>query len=226
MSPRLLRWGLNLWPPFRGAGIRVRHIAADWSEARVELREGLLNRNFVGTHYGGSLFSMTDPFYALMLMHRLGERYLVWDQAASIDFVAPGRGKVAARFFLAPETIKEIEAQAAAGQKVLPQFDVEVKDEAGALVGLVVRRLPQRDHAVEHVLFPGCAALRPRLAAVVDDQHGLAGAALCKQPALDWRPAIGVVLLQAAAERREVVDDHEVGVRDDVGIELLRRWVG
>ena len=90
MSPRLLRWGMNLWPPFRGAGIRVRHIADDWSEARVELRHGLLNRNFIGTPYGGSLFSMTDPFYALMLIHRLGERYLVWDQAASIDFVAPG----------------------------------------------------------------------------------------------------------------------------------------
>ena len=94
MSPRLLRWGLNLWPPFRGAGIRVRHIAQDWSEARVELRAGPLKRNFVGTHYGGSLFSMTDPFYALMLMHRLGGQYLVWDQAASIDFIAPGRGRV------------------------------------------------------------------------------------------------------------------------------------
>ena len=83
MSPRLLRWGMNLWPPYLGAGIRVRSIAADWSEASVELRLGLLNRNYVGTHFGGSLFAMTDPFYALLLMHRLGERYLVWDQAAS-----------------------------------------------------------------------------------------------------------------------------------------------
>ena len=141
MSPRLLRWGMNLWPPFRGAGIRVTHIADDWTEARVELRQGLLNRNFVGTHYGGSLFSMTDPFYALMLMHRLGERYLVWDQAASIDFVAPGRGKVSARFLLAPERIKEIESLAATGDKVLPQFDVEVKDEAGALVARVRKTL-------------------------------------------------------------------------------------
>jgi len=137
MSPRLLRWGLNLWPPFRGAGIRVRHIARDWSEARVELRHGLLNRNFVGTHYGGSLFSMTDPFYALMLIHRLGERYLVWDQAASIDFVAPGRGTVSATFLLNEQKIQEIRERAAGGDKVLPQFDVEVKDETGALVARV-----------------------------------------------------------------------------------------
>jgi acyl-coenzyme A thioesterase PaaI-like protein len=137
MSPRLLRWGMNLWPPFRGAGIRVRHIAADWSEARVELREGLLNRNFVGTHYGGSLFSMTDPFYALMLMHRLGERYLVWDQAASIDFVAPGKGRVTAVFSLDELQVEGIRDRASAGQKVLPQFDVEIKDEAGQLVARV-----------------------------------------------------------------------------------------
>jgi acyl-coenzyme A thioesterase PaaI-like protein len=141
MSPRLLRWGMNLWPPFRGAGIRVRRIADDWSEVRVELSAGRLRRNFVGTHYGGSLFSMTDPFYALMLMHRLGERYLVWDQAASIDFVAPGRGKVSALFSLPPERIREIESQAAAGQKVLPQFDVEVRDEAGGLVARVRKTL-------------------------------------------------------------------------------------
>jgi acyl-coenzyme A thioesterase PaaI-like protein len=141
MSPRLLRWGMNFWPPFRGAGIRVRHLAADWSEARVELRHGLLNRNFVGTHYGGSLFSMTDPFYALMLIHRLGDRYLVWDQSAAIDFVAPGRGRVTATFVLNEQQVQSIRDQAAGGEKVLPQFDVEVKDEAGALVARVRKTL-------------------------------------------------------------------------------------
>ena len=141
MSPRLLRWGMNWWPPFRGAGIRVRHIAGDWSEARVELSAGRLRRNFVGTHYGGSLFSMTDQFYALMLIHRLGDRFLVWDQAASIDFVAPGRGTVSARFSLAEDRLEEIRTQAAGGQKVLPQFDVEVKDEAGQLVARVRKTL-------------------------------------------------------------------------------------
>ena len=141
MKPAHLRFGMNLWPPFLGAGIRVRHIAEDWSEARVELRHGLVNRNFVGTHYGGSLFSMTDPFYALMLMHRLGDRYLVWDQAASIEFVAPGRGRVSATFTLGEARVAEIRERAAGGDKVLPQFDVEVLDAAGALVARVHKTL-------------------------------------------------------------------------------------
>ena len=137
MHPRVLRFGMNLWPPFLGAGIRVRSIASDWSEVVVALRQGLLNRNYVGTHYGGSLFSMTDPFYALMLMHLLGERYLVWDMAASIEFVSPGRGTVTARFVLLPERVDEIRADAASGAKVLPEFDVDVRDAAGDVVARV-----------------------------------------------------------------------------------------
>jgi acyl-coenzyme A thioesterase PaaI-like protein len=141
MRPRHLRFGMNLWPPFLGAGIRVRHIAEDWREVIVDLRHGLMNRNYVGTHYGGSLFSMTDPFYALMLMHLLGERYLVWDRAASIEFLAPGRGTVTARFALSPQRVDEIRAQAASGEKVLPKFDVEVRDSDNALVARVCKTL-------------------------------------------------------------------------------------
>jgi acyl-coenzyme A thioesterase PaaI-like protein len=132
---------MNLWPPFRGAGIRVRSIAADWSEATVELRARWLNRNYVGTHFGGSLFAMTDPFYALLLMHRLGAEYLVWDQAASIEFVAPGRGTVSARFELPEARVAAIRAEAAGGAKVLPAFEVEIRDRAGALVATVHKTL-------------------------------------------------------------------------------------
>jgi len=141
MKPRHLRFGMNLWPPFLGAGIRVRHIAGDWSEVIVDLRHGLMNRNYVGTHYGGSLFSMTDPFYALMLMHLLGDRYLIWDQAASIEFVAPGRGTVSAVFRLTKERVETIRAQAASGEKALPEFDVEVRDADNALVARVHKTL-------------------------------------------------------------------------------------
>jgi acyl-coenzyme A thioesterase PaaI-like protein len=132
---------MNVWPPFRGAGIRVRGIAADWSEATVELRARWFNRNYVGTHFGGSLFAMTDPFYALLLMHRLGAEYLVWDQAASIEFVAPGRGTVSATFVLREERVAVIRAQAASGEKVLPQFEVEIRDRTGELVARVRKTL-------------------------------------------------------------------------------------
>jgi len=101
-SARTLVRGMHLWPPFLGAGIRLRRMSEDFREAEVELRLGRLNRNAVGTQFGGSLFAMTDPFYAIMLMRNLGREYLVWDKAASIEYLAPGRGTVRARFSATP----------------------------------------------------------------------------------------------------------------------------
>lgn len=93
---------MNIWPPFLGAGIRVKEIDEEFKFARVELKSGLLNRNYVGTHYGGSLFSMTDPFYMLMLLHNLGKDYIVWDKAAEINYKKPGKGRLRADFNLPP----------------------------------------------------------------------------------------------------------------------------
>ncbi len=137
MSARLLSRGMRFWPPFLGAGIRVRSLAEDFREATVELRLGRFNRNYVGTHFGGSLYAMTDPFFMIMLLQNLGGNYLVWDKSGSIEYVAPGRGTVSAHFRLTGERIAEIRAQAASGEKIFPEFEVDVKDAAGEVVARV-----------------------------------------------------------------------------------------
>ena len=78
---------MNAWPPFLFSGIRITALAEDYRHARVELRQRWYNRNYVGTHFGGSLFAMTDPFWMLLTMHALGRDYYVWDQAAEIRFL-------------------------------------------------------------------------------------------------------------------------------------------
>ncbi len=72
VSARTLRFLINLWPPYIGAGIRVRHIAPDFRSVTVDLRLRWRNRNYVGTHFGGSLYAMTDPFLMVMLVQTLG----------------------------------------------------------------------------------------------------------------------------------------------------------
>ena len=142
LNANLLRRGMGWWPPFLGAGIRVRSLAEDFRDAVVELRFGRLNRNYVGTQFGGSLYTMTDPFFAIMLMHNLGGEYLVWDKSGSIEYVAPGRGTVHAHFVLTEQRIAEIRAEAAGGGKVLPEFHVEVRHaEDDSLVALVRKTL-------------------------------------------------------------------------------------
>ena len=140
-KPHALRRWINLWPPFLGAGIRVKHIAPDMKAVEVEMKLRWWNANYVGTHFGGSLYSMTDPFFMLMLIDNLGPEYLVWDKAATIRFKKPGRGKVRAEFRLSDEQIDEIRRAAAANGKTEPTFVVQVKDETGEVVAEVEKVL-------------------------------------------------------------------------------------
>ena len=139
MKKRLLLRSINAWPPFLGAGIRVTRMASKAIDVEMKLR--FWNRNYVGTHFGGSLYAMTDPFFMLMLLDNLGPEYIVWDKAATIRFKKPGRGKVRAEFRLSDEQIDEIRRAAAANGKTEPTFVVQVKDEAGEVVAEVEKVL-------------------------------------------------------------------------------------
>jgi hypothetical protein len=132
-SHALRRW-VNLWPPFLGAGIRIKHIAPDMKALDVEMKLRFWNANYVGTHFGGSLFAMTDPFYMLMLMANLGRDYIVWDKAATIRYRKPGTGTVRAEFRLSDSQIEDIREKLRTLQKCEPVFSVEVKDEAGVVI--------------------------------------------------------------------------------------------
>jgi acyl-coenzyme A thioesterase PaaI-like protein len=141
MGAHGMRRLFNWWPPFRAAGIRVREIAPDFRSATVELRMKLLNRNYVGTHFGGSLFAMTDPFFMILMMKNLGPGYVVWDKQGTVRFLKPARGTVTARFELPPERIAEAIEKTALGQKHEPVFRVEIVDAAGVTVADVEKTL-------------------------------------------------------------------------------------
>jgi acyl-coenzyme A thioesterase PaaI-like protein len=145
MNLKIFKVGMSLWPPFLGAGIRVKHIAADYKEVVVSMKLRWYNRNYVGTHFGGSLAAMTDPFYMLMLIHILGSEYIVWDKTSTIDFIAPGRGTVTARFSLKDEQITEIKENTATGDAYLPEFSVDIVNESGEVIATVKKTLYVRN---------------------------------------------------------------------------------
>lgn len=140
---RLRRW-INLWPPFLGAGIRLVDIAPDMKSADVEMKLRWWNANYVGTHFGGSLFAMTDAFYMLMLMANLGREYVVWDKAASIRYRKPGQGTVRAEFRLSDTALDDIREKLKTLPKYEPVFKVEVKDEEGTVIAEVEKVLHVR----------------------------------------------------------------------------------
>ena len=135
---RMVRF-INFWPPFLFNGIKATHISKDLRKIDVQLKYRRTHTNNFGTQYGGHLFSMTDPWYMLMLVHALGKDYYVWDKKASIDFISPGRTNVFATIELTQEKIDEIKAATASGEKYLPEFVVELYDQHKKIVARVHR---------------------------------------------------------------------------------------
>ncbi len=105
------------------------------------MKLSLRNQNYVGSHFGGGLFSMTDPFYMVMLANILGSEYVVWDKSATIDFVSPGRGTVFAHFTLTAERLAEIREKTASGEKFEPTYRINVVNAENKIVAIVDKTL-------------------------------------------------------------------------------------
>ena len=133
---RILR-RIHWWPPLLGAGIKVTRMDHDYRAIDVEMRLTRLNRNVMGSHFGGSLYAMTDPFYMLMLMENLGREYIVWDKSATIRYKRPGFGTVRAEFRLPMEKIQEVLAAVNTSDRYEPVFFIKVIDGDGKIIAEV-----------------------------------------------------------------------------------------
>jgi acyl-coenzyme A thioesterase PaaI-like protein len=129
----LFRLGFNLWPCYRGTGGRVSFIAADWSEIRVRLPLSWRTRNYVGTVFGGSIYAAVDPFYMLMLIHRLGPGFEVWDKAATVRFRRPGRTTLTARMAIPAGEEAAIREALGGARSVDRTYRVELVDREGVV---------------------------------------------------------------------------------------------
>ncbi|HEY3486513.1 MAG TPA: DUF4442 domain-containing protein [Gammaproteobacteria bacterium] len=152
--PWAVKYLMPLWPPFWGMGVRIDRVTADFHVIVVSMKLSWWNRNYVGTHFGGSLFAMTDPFYMLMLHRALDPDYYVWDRAGSIEFIKPGRGKVMARFEINAAIIEDIKRHTASGEKYFKELNLDIVDTAGDVVAKVKRTvyLRKKPHLRENRL--------------------------------------------------------------------------
>ncbi|HCT13816.1 PaaI family thioesterase [Corynebacterium nuruki] len=140
-SPTTMRRFMSWWPPYLGAGIRVERIEEDGSRVVTSHTPRLLTKNIVNTAFGGTIQSMTDPFFMYMSMVRLGGAYNVWDVEADVTFRKPGRGKIVADMRTDDATFDLIREKTADGSKYLHWFEVDVVDGDGDVVATVRRRV-------------------------------------------------------------------------------------
>lgn len=139
LTPYLLKLRINTYAPYIGAGIKIEHMNLDQGLCVVSMGLNNLNKNIVGTQFGGSLYSMVDPFYMLMLMHQLGSSYVVWDKSSHIEFIAPGKSKVTARIKVSSAEVIAIQELAKDGEPVFREYSVDIVDEQQKVVATVTK---------------------------------------------------------------------------------------
>ena len=141
LTPYLLKLRINTFAPYIGAGIKIEHINLDQGLCVVSMGLNSFNKNIVGTQFGGSLYSMVDPFYMLMLMHQLGSSYVVWDKSSHIEFTAPGNSKVTARIKIPSAEVIAIQELAKDGEPVFREYKVDIVDEQQKVIATVSKTL-------------------------------------------------------------------------------------
>ena len=133
LASRWLRFKFNLFPAYRGTGARVRYIASDFREVRIELPLSWRTRNYIGTIFGGSMYGAVDPPFMIMLIKNLGPDYVVWDKSATIRFKKPGRSTLRAVFILSGEEIDEIRNQLDKTRSIDRVYSVDLVDADGVV---------------------------------------------------------------------------------------------
>jgi acyl-coenzyme A thioesterase PaaI-like protein len=134
---KLRCWSFYFFACYRGTGARLRYIAADWSEVRLDLPLSWRTRNYVGTIFGGSMYAAVDPIYMIMLIRRLGPEFVVWDKAATILFKKPGRETLHARFTITDGELAAIRAELDSQRSVDRTYLVELVDGSGSICATV-----------------------------------------------------------------------------------------
>lgn len=137
ISNKFRCWSFYAFHCYRGTGGRLKYIAQDWSEVRLELPLSWRTRNYVGTIFGGSIYAAVDPIYMLMLIQRLGPEFIVWDKAASVEFKKPGRETLHARFVVGDDELAAIRAALTRQRSVDRNYVVELMDGSGAVCARV-----------------------------------------------------------------------------------------
>lgn len=129
----LLKLGFNLHPAYRATGGRVVSVARDLKHIRVKLPCNWRTRNIAGTLFGGSLYAVTDPMFAMLLALNLEPGVIIWDKGAAIRYRRPGLHTLYADFYIDDAEVAAVWADLQAHGETERTYRVELKDRQGVV---------------------------------------------------------------------------------------------
>jgi hypothetical protein len=115
-------WVKKVHPGFKGIDIKI--------------NRSLFTSNLGNSIFGGTIFSASDPFYALLfgqIMQHKGYKITVWLKSAQIQYIKPGRTDLFYTITISDEMIADAEKALQTEGKFIKMYPIEIFDRQGEL---------------------------------------------------------------------------------------------
>ena len=135
----IFKYGFNLSPMYRRSTGRIYFVSEDLLNVKIKIPLSYKNSNYVGTIFGGSLSSATDPIYMIQLINILGKEFVVWDKEATIKFKRPASETAYADFNFTEEEISQIKNDIAQNKELslIKELSITNKDKSVVFAELI-----------------------------------------------------------------------------------------
>jgi hypothetical protein len=144
VSEKTLKWALRLYPPMLFQRIWIKRFHKGFSGVDVKIGKSIINTNFNGSIFGGTIYGATDPFYAVLfdqLLQRRGFKVRVWLKSASIQYLKPGRSHLYFTIVITDEMLEEASAALHTIGKFVKAYPMEIKDVDGVICATVMNEV-------------------------------------------------------------------------------------
>ena len=138
---QIYKYGFNWSPMYRRSTGKLLTVPEDLMYVKIKIPLSIKNRNYVGTIFGGSLFSATDPIYMIQLMTILGSNYVVWDKSATIKFKRPARESVFSEFIFSEDDIKLIKTKVLENGEFVLEKTPNIVDKNGVIIAELTKTI-------------------------------------------------------------------------------------
>lgn len=136
VSEGLLKWIMRFYPPLFFQRIWVINFEKGFTGARVKISKSILNRNYNGSIFGGTMYTAADPFYPL-LFHQLftkkGYRVVAWSKSAEIQFLKAGLTDLYFNIKIESNEIAEAEHILNTGGKYVKSHPIDIYNKNGEI---------------------------------------------------------------------------------------------
>lgn len=144
VSENMLKWAMRFYPPLFFQRIWVIKFDKGFTGVHVKISKSFLNVNYNRTIFGGTIFSASDPFFALLfdqILQRRGLKCRVWLRSAEIRYLKPGATNLYFTISLSDEQIKEAETILITEGKFVKAYPMNIFSSEGLLCATVINEV-------------------------------------------------------------------------------------